>query len=163
LWVEAQGADDMDLFLLVEKLDADGNLLAPHRDLADTYSISPPGAPGRLRVSLRELDPDLSTDFVPVQAFRRHQKLAPGEVVPVDIGFTPRSYYVEAGQQLRLTVAGYNVRGTCVDVQATEDEVVRASRVASEHPRAENTGSHVIHTGPEYLSYLKVPVVENPR
>ncbi|MEU6228967.1 CocE/NonD family hydrolase [Streptomyces sp. NPDC047042] len=162
LWVEAQDADDMDLFLLVEKLDADGNLLAPHRHFADTYSISPPGAPGRLRVSLRELDPDLSTDFVPIQAFRRHRKLAAGEIVPVDIGFTPRSYYVEAGQQLRLTVAGYNVRGTCVEVDATEDEVVRASRVASEHPRAENTGSHVIHTGPGYLSYLKVPVVENP-
>src|SRR3989442_4486622 len=67
LWVEAQGADDMDLFLLVEKLDVDGNLLAPHREFADTYPISPPGAPGRLRVSLRELDPELSTDFVPVQ------------------------------------------------------------------------------------------------
>lgn len=163
LWVEVQGADDMDLFLLVEKLDADGNLLAPHRHFADTYPISPPGATGRLRVSLRELDPELSTDFVPVQAFRRHQKLTAGEIVPVDIAFTPRSYYVEAGQQLRLTVAGYNVRGTGVDVHAPADHALVGTRLASEHPRAENSGRHVIHAGPEYLSYLKVPVVEIPR
>jgi predicted acyl esterase len=163
LWVEAQGAEDMDLFLLVEKLDADGNLLAPHREFADTYPISPPGAPGRLRVSLRELDAELSTDFVPVQAFRRHQKLAPGQIVPVDIGLTPRSYYVEAGQQLRLTVAGYNVRGTGVDAHAPTDEALLGARLSAETPRAENSGNHIIHTGAGYLSYLKVPVVENPR
>jgi len=163
LWVEARDAEDMDLFLLVEKLDGDGNLLAPHRQFADTYPISPPGAPGRLRVSLRELDAQLSTDFLPVQAFRRHQKLAAGEIVPVDIGLTPRSYHVEAGQRLRLTVAGYNVRGTGVDAHAPQDDALLGARLAAEHPRAENRGSHIIHTGPEHLSYLTVPVVQTPR
>lgn len=162
LWVEAQGADDMDLFLMVEKLDAEGNLLVPHRELADTYSISPPGAPGRLRVSLRELDPALSTDFLPVHVFRRHQKLSAGEIVPVDIGLTPRSYYVEAGQQLRLTVAGYNVRGTGIDAESIKEDLMRASRIAAMNPRADNRGTHVIHTGPEYLSYLTVPIIDNP-
>jgi uncharacterized protein len=162
LWVEAQGADDMDLFLIVEKLDAEGNLLAPHREHADTYPVSPPGAPGRLRVSLRELDPALSTDFLPVHAFRRHQKLSPGEIVPVDIGLTPRSYFVEAGQQLRLTVAGWNVRGTGVDVESTEEGPLRLGRMSAMHPHADNHGTHVIHTGPEYPSYLTVPVIDNP-
>jgi predicted acyl esterase len=163
LWVEAQDADDMDLFVLVEKLDAEGHLLAPHREHADTYPVSPPGAPGRLRVSLRELDPTLSTDFLPVHAFRRHQQLSSGEIVPVDIGLTPRAYHVEAGQQLRLTVAGWNVRGTGVDVESTEDGPLRAGRVSALTPLADNRGNHVIHTGPEHLSYLTVPVVDNPR
>ncbi len=44
-----------------------------------------PGSSGKLRVSRRELDPVLSTDFQPVQAHRRREKLKPGEIVPVDI------------------------------------------------------------------------------
>lgn len=163
LWVEAQDAEDMDLFLLVEKLDADGNLLVPHPEFADAYPISPPGAPGRLRVSLRELDSELSTDFVPVQAFRRNQKLAPGEIVPVDIGLTPRSYFVEAGQQLRLTVAGHNLRGTGLDTHSPQDPGVLAARLSAVAPNTVNSGRHIIHTGPDYPSYLKVPVVDNPK
>jgi uncharacterized protein len=163
LWVEAQGADDLDLFVLVEKLDADGNLLAPHPDIADTYPVSPPGAPGRLRASLRELDQELSTEFLPVHTFRNRRKLNPGEIVPVDIGLTPRGYYVAAGQQLRLTVAGWNIRGTGVDVHGPTNPLVLGGRLAAANPHAENRGTHVIHTGPEHLSYLRVPVLDNPR
>ncbi|MBC2638201.1 MULTISPECIES: CocE/NonD family hydrolase [unclassified Rhodococcus (in: high G+C Gram-positive bacteria)] len=162
LWVEAQDADDMDLFLLVEKLDAEGNLLAPHREHADTYPISPPGAPGRLRVSMRELDPTLSTDFLPVHAFREAKKLSPGEVVPIDIGLTPRAYHFEPGQQLRLTVAGWNVRGTGVDLESTEDGPLRAGRQSAMNPAADNHGSHIIHSGPDRLSYITVPLIDIP-
>jgi uncharacterized protein len=163
LWVEAVDAEDMDLFLTVEKLDAEGNLLAPHREHADTYPISPPGAPGRLRVSLRELDPALSTEFLPVHAFRHNQKLSPGEIVPVDIGLTPRPYHIEAGQQLRLTVAGWNVRGTGVDVESTEDGPLRQARMSGVSPLADNRGTHVIHTGPDHRSSITLPVVDSPR
>jgi len=38
-----------------------------------------------LRVSQRELDPELSTDFQPVQSHRKQEKLKAGEIVPVDI------------------------------------------------------------------------------
>ncbi|MGW8811542.1 CocE/NonD family hydrolase [Gordonia terrae] len=160
LWVEADGADDMDLFLLVEKLDAEGNLLAPHREFADTYPVSPPGAAGRLRVSLRELDPELSTGFLPVHAFRKHQLLSPGEVVPIDVGLTPRAYHLEAGQQLRLTVAGWNVRGTGVDVESTEEGPLRLARKSALSPCANNRGRHVIHTGPNHPSHLTIPAID---
>ena len=163
LWVEAVDAEDMDLFLTVEKLDAEGNLLAPHREHADTYPISPPGAPGRLRVSLRELDPALSTEFLPVHAFRHNQKLSPGEIVPVDIGLTPRPYHIEAGKQLRLTVEGWNVRGTGVDVESTEDGPLRQARMSGVSPLADNRGTHVIHTGPDHRSSITLPVVDRPR
>jgi hypothetical protein len=162
LWVEAQDADDMDLFLLVEKLDFEGNLLVPHREHADAYPISPPGAPGRLRVSMRELDPTLSTDFLPVHAFRESKKLSPGEVVPIDVGLTPRAYRFEPGQQLRLTVAGWNVRGTGVDLESTEEGGLRAGRQAAMTPVTDNRGVHIIHSGPDRLSYIKVPVIDTP-
>lgn len=163
LWVEARDANDMDLFVMVEKLDAEGNLLVPHREIADTYSVSPPGAPGRLRVSLRELDQALSTDFLPVHAFTTPRKLAVGEIVPVSIGLTPRSYHVEAGQQLRLTVAGWNLRGTGIDLESTEEGELRKSRAAALHPLTDNRGTHVIHSGPEYPSSLTIPVVTTAR
>jgi uncharacterized protein len=163
LWVEARGADDMDLFLMVEKLDAEGNLLAPHREHADTYPVSPPGAPGRLRVSLRELDSTLSTDFLPVHAFKRAQKLSPGEIVPVDVGLTPRAYRMEAGQQLRLTVAGWNVRGAGVDLDSTEEGALRMARASAMNPLADNRGTHVIHSGPDHPSHIKLPVIPASR
>jgi hypothetical protein len=53
LYVEADGADDMDLFVLVEKLDKAGTPLIPS-EIARTYFPKPaPGVPGRLRVSRR--------------------------------------------------------------------------------------------------------------
>ena len=67
LWVEARGADDMDLFVLVQKLDAHGtplqaftvpNQSAMVHDLTDHGAtiLRYKGSDGRLRVSLRQLD-----------------------------------------------------------------------------------------------------------
>jgi predicted acyl esterase len=94
------------------------------------------GAPGRLRVSLRELDPSLSTDFMPVQKFQTSKKLKAGEIVPVDIAIQPRAYFFHAGQKLRLTVAGYSVRYT----------------TAGKLMPTLNKGTHIIHTGARYSS-----------
>jgi predicted acyl esterase len=74
LYVEVQGTDDMDLFLLVEKLDSDGTPLVPSQLAAAYFPVPPPGAPGRQRVSLRGLDSDKSSDFLPVHAFTTPQK-----------------------------------------------------------------------------------------
>jgi hypothetical protein len=147
LYVEADGADDMDLFIAAEKLDADGMLLTPTPDTLPAWVKATQeaigevgsGAPGRLRVSLRELDPGLTTPFVPVQCFTRRQPLSPGQIVPVDIALVPRAYYFHAGQQLRLVVAGFNIRSHTVPTI--------------------NDGRHIIHTGSQHRSYLQVPVV----
>jgi putative CocE/NonD family hydrolase len=147
LWVEADGADDMDVFVLAEKLDANDNVLVPHADFAQGYfpTVPPPGAQGRLRVSLRELDAKLSTHFEPVQKFRNPQKLRPGEKVPIDIAMQPRAYFFHAGQKLRLTVAGYSIKYTTAGHQVP----------------TLNQGTHVIHTGSKYQSYLQVPVISS--
>jgi hypothetical protein len=58
---------------------------------------------------------------------------------------------------------GWNIRGTGVDVHGPTNPLVLGGRLAAANPRAENRGTHVIHTGPEHLSYLRVPVLDNPR
>lgn len=141
LWVEADGANDMDLFVLVQKLDAQGNVLTPAPNFAPYYLPVPPrGAPGRLRVSLRALDPELSTHFMPVQSFRKYQHLSPGQIVPVDIAIYPEAVLWHAGQQLRLIVAGH-----IIDTNPPVPTI--------------NAGYHVIHTGLKYDSYLQLPVI----
>ena len=145
LWVEADGNDDMDVFVLAEKLDANGTVLVPHPDFAAAYFplVPPPGSPGRLRASLRELDPRLSTHYIPVQKFRHAQKLRTGEIVPIDIALQPRAYLFHAGQKLRLTIAGHSIKYT----------------TAGSSVPTLNQGTHVLHTGARYPSYLQVPVI----
>ncbi len=98
LWVEARGADDMDLFLLVQKLDAYGTPLqqftgAPNQnarvhDLTDhaaPASCATRGSATDVCAFLPErLDEELSTDDVPAHTFDQIEKLSTGEIV--DIG-----------------------------------------------------------------------------
>ncbi len=140
MWVKADGHDDMDLFINIQKLDEAGNFL-PTNVLGEPH----PGAWGKMRVSHRELDPKLSTDFQPVQAHRREQKLKPGEIVPVDIEIVPHSKIWHGGQQIRVQVAGHYIR-----------EAGWFERLVW---NPDNRGNHVIYTGGKYDSYLQIPVI----
>ena len=95
LWVEASGADDMDIFAQVQKLDSRGRTLS-------TFIIPPPnpaagvvikvlkalgkldgpmlysGPSGRLRASLRQLDPDRSTPVRPFPYLYRKATVGTG-------------------------------------------------------------------------------------
>ena len=71
LWVEADGNDDMDIFVNIQKLDTKGEWL-PITVLGEKH----PGAWGKMRVSHRALDEELSTKFQPVQSHRKEEKLA---------------------------------------------------------------------------------------
>ena len=155
LWVEAQGAADMDLFVLVQKLDAQGTPLqeftvpnhgAMIHDVTDHGAtvLRYKGSDGRLRVSLRHLDEVLSTDDVPAQTFDRIEKLAPGEIVDIQIDLLPVGLVFHAGEQLRFVVSARNLLGT---LMPGVREYVGA-----------NGGRHVIHTGGDHASYLQLPV-----
>jgi len=139
LWVEADGNDEMDLFLTVQKLDEKGEWI-PTTVLGEAH----PGAWGRLRVSHRALDPDLSTDYQPVQSHRVEEKLKPGEIVPVDIAFYPHCRIWHKGQQLRLQIAGHYIREGWFEPFSWDTD---------------NKGNHVIHTGGKHNSFLQVPTV----
>jgi uncharacterized protein len=141
LWVEADGSDDMDLFVFVRKLDAQGTFLP-----AFQLNRPDPGARGRLRVSRRRLDPERSTPFEPRLAHTDGELLAPGQIVPVDISILPTSMRWHKGQQLCVMVAGYNA-----DAQPLPGW--------AEVPESRNRGWHVIHTGRKYDSHLLAPII----
>lgn len=155
LWVEAQGADDMDLFVLVQKLDAYGTPLqqftvpnqgARNHDLTDHGAtiLRYKGSDGRLRVSARHLDETLSTDDVPAHTFDRVEKLAPGQVVDVEIDLFPVGLAFHPGEQLRFVISSRNLLGTLMP--------------AIREYTGANAGQHVIHTGGSRASYLQLPI-----
>ncbi|MBP0456432.1 CocE/NonD family hydrolase [Streptomyces montanisoli] len=155
LWVEAKGSDDMDLFLLVQKLDAYGTPLqqftvpnqgALVQDVTERGAsiLRYKGSDGRLRVSMRHLDDALSTVDVPAHSFDRVEKLSPGEVVDVEIDLLPIGLGFHPGEQLRLVISGRSLLGTMMPA-------IREYTPA-------NSGQHTVHTGGDRSSYLLLPV-----
>lgn len=140
LWVEAEGADDMDLFIYVQKLDRRGEFIP-----ALVMRFPHPGAQGWLRVSHRELDPVKSTPSEPFLLHRRQQLLNPKEIVPVEIGIWPTSMVWHPGQQLRVMVTGHFQR---------EPGWHEGFKYESRNP-----GHHIIHTGGRFDSHLLVPTI----
>jgi predicted acyl esterase len=142
LWVEAQGHDEMDLFVGVGKEGVDGSMLAP-----DWYpGVPTPGARGQQRVSLRALDESASTDLIPLHKNDTPEPLSPGEIVPVDIEIWPMTMRWRAGEKLRIEISGHDLQ-------------VPVPGVLPERP-ANNRGSHVIHTGGQYDSFLLAPLLD---
>ncbi|HZK74787.1 MAG TPA: CocE/NonD family hydrolase [Clostridia bacterium] len=143
LWVAAEGADDMDLFVGVQKLDAGGQLV-PFSFL--NALEDGPVALGWLRVSHRELDAGRSTPEQPWHTHTNEQRLATGEIVAIEVEIWPSGTRFAPGEQLRLLVQGS-------DIQQYPPGVVSMA-----HTVTRNIGTHVIHTGGRYDSYLLVPV-----
>jgi uncharacterized protein len=143
LWVEADGAEDMDLFVYLSKLDKKGNHLP-----ASVLGFPNPGVRGILRVSHRELDEKRSTPAEPYLLHTREQFLKPKEIVPVEIGIWPMGMIWHAGEQLRLVVQGY-AKWWMEDKLFPNGPIFRYD--------VRNKGHHIIHTGGKYDSHLLVP------
>jgi predicted acyl esterase len=134
LWVEADSADDMDIFVTVRKVDVQGN----------SYRATG----GQQRVSLRKLDSEKSTSYKPVHTFLKRDLLSKGQIVPVEVAIQPLGMVWRAGEQLLLTVGGdkFGINDT---------NFMGMSSITHSY----NKGDHIIHTGPQYPSYLQVPVI----
>jgi predicted acyl esterase len=144
LWVHADGSDDMDLFVAIEKIDHAGYIVpfvffGNHDD--------GPVALGWLRISHRELDEERSKPYQPFHKHQREIKLKPGEIVPVEIEIWPSSTLFERGEKLRVVVQGS-------DIYSYPEE-----RHSNGHMATVNKGWHVIYTGGKYDSHLLVPVI----
>jgi predicted acyl esterase len=144
LFVATEQGDDLDLFVAIQKLDPAGKLV-PFTFYAQFEDG--PVALGWLRVSHRELDTRRSTEFQPVLAHQREQKVKPGEVVPVDIEIWPSGTAFAAHEALRLVIQGS-------DIYRYPEPLVYAR-----HESTVNVGRHSVHAGGEWDSYLLVPVV----
>jgi putative CocE/NonD family hydrolase len=138
-WVSSS-SEDMDLFLTLRNFDADGN------EVTETgqQGTPVPVAKGWLRVSHRELDPELSLPYRPYHKHRRRRFLKPGEIVKVDVEIWPTSMVFKKGHRIRL------------DVQPRDG-------VGSQgylHYHADyNTGTNTVYAGGERESYLLLPFI----
>ncbi len=168
LWVEADGSDDMDLFASIEKLGKNGKRLTsqvmkPSNPIArfavrvlnaldspKASGIFFKGPSGRLRVSHRQLDPERSTESQPFHSHQEEARLSPGEIVLVDIPIGPVSMRWRAGEQLRLIVSGSAPSFPVPGIDLPK-------------PVTRNKGTHLIHSGGKYDSYLLVPVIPGQR
>ena len=176
LWVSAPDHDDMDLAVKVEKLSKDGKSLP---DQAGNLIA----ATGFLRVSMRRLDEQRTTEAEPYYTFTAEQKLKKDEIVPVEIEIWPMGLYFNEGEILQLTVGAYKpaqasipfgsahitipkegytyMPGTETEMQTlggNEMECADWSEVIVS-PVTHNKGRHCIHAGGQYDSYLYIPEI----
>lgn len=156
LFVQAEGYNDMDLFVWVQKIDRRGNVLSEFvvpnhgaalqdftQDGASTLRYK--GPHGKLRVSMRHLNEQKSTDIIPVYTFDRVEKLSEGEIAEVDIILSPIGMTWYEGETLRVMVS-------------TKDEI---GSIMPGTPGCipDNRGTHVLHTGGCHASYLQLPLL----
>lgn len=163
LYMSCAETDDLDVYVILRKLDADGQPLMqmniPLEALpAGTKAEGVPnlnifkylGPNGRLRASHRQLsaDPTLTKEqtamLAPAVAWHPHDsedKIPPGQIVCLDIPLWPSGILFEPGESIRLEIKGHEV---------TLPEFPALDRV----PGNLNRGKHVIHTGSEYPSSI---------
>jgi len=138
LWISTSEGDDLDVFVVVRKLDSSGREVffsgfnGYERDAV---------AKGWLRASHRELDLSRSTPLRPWHTHARIQKLRPGEIVPMEIEIWPSATIFEAGSILELTILGHDA----------------VKYPAFRHEKLVNRGWHTIFTGGKFDSVLIVP------
>jgi hypothetical protein len=163
LYMSCAETDDMDVYVILRKLDADGQPLlqmnipleslppgtAPS-DVPNLNIFKYVGPNGRLRASHRRLsaDPTLSKEqslmLAPALAWSSHEteeKIPPGQIVCLDIPLWPSGIIFEPGESIRLEIKGHEV---------TLPEFPALDRV----PTNLNRGKHVVHSGPEYPSSI---------
>jgi predicted acyl esterase len=144
LWAAATEADDMDLFVAVQKLDRRGELV-PFAFWA--HFDDGPVALGWLRASHRELDETRSTPWQPVLRHARAMSLTRREPTRMDIEIWPSGTRFEQGEGLRLVIQGRDVYQYAKPV------------MADRHEDTVNRGAHVLFGGGRFDSHLLVPVV----
>jgi predicted acyl esterase len=165
LWVEAPDHDDLDVYVELRKLYADGRhafmrtvspqSAAEGRRLEQLYREGKinsgmlffSGAKGLLRASHRETDPGKSLPAEPHHLHRHEQKLKRGEIVPIEIPIWPLGMRWRAGEFLQLIIAGHKLSAVEMPGVAPPDTI--------------NVGRHVIHAGGQFDSYLLIPFIPN--
>lgn len=162
LYMSCRDFDDMVVYVLIRKLDAHGKTMiainipwsaAPYAKVADIpesdYSnlMVYYGPTGVLRASHRKLDP--SRSMHPQYPFHTHdevQKVAPGEVVKLEIGIWAMGIDFEEGEGLSVQVSG-------------EYPLVNEFGTKKMEIEDRNRGVHNVHVGGEWASHVILPFV----
>lgn len=145
LWLACDLAADADLFVVIEKLDRNGNVVP---FVYSQMSDDGPPAFGWLRASHRELDPDRSTPERPYHKHVRRLWMIHLQPVELEVEIWPTNIMFDAGETLRLVVRG------------SEYDRNESSGYVLKHWPLINHGNHIIHAGGRYDSHLLLPVVK---
>jgi uncharacterized protein len=139
MWVSSS-SEDMDLFLTIRNIAADG------REILETgqQGTPVPVAKGWLRVSHRELDPDLTLPYRPYHRHKQRLYLTPGEIVRVEFEIWPTSMVFKQGNRIRLDIQPRDGIGSTGYMHYHADY---------------NTGSNSVYAGGGRESYLLLPVI----
>jgi len=149
LWVRSDVADDMDLFVAIQKLDATGACVP-----FVFYSLYDDGpvALGWLRASHRALDQVRSTPQQPVHLHTREEYLQVDVPVPLEIEIWPSSTLFRRGECLRVVIKGSDIY-----------REAPANLPFCLHQDTRNRGEHILLTGGKFDAYLLIPVVPESR
>jgi predicted acyl esterase len=145
LWLEAEGADDADVFVAIQKLGSAG-----HEAGQTWYAFyeNGPVALGWLRASHCALDPKRSTPERPVHPHDREEPMPAGQAVPLEIEIWPSSTLFRAAETLRVVVQGSDVYKDALP-----------GLPFARHDNTRNVGNHVIRTGGKFDSHLFAPFI----
>lgn len=138
LCMSTDKAIDMDVFVRINKLDAQGNRLLAN--YTNVYS----GPNGRLRASLRRVDPEKSGPLTPYHPYDRRDYFKPFEVVELDIGIWPTGLRFHPGEQLEVEISGFEIMTAHMGDMKLETV---------------NRGEHTIHSGGAWECYLLLPFI----
>lgn len=140
-WISST-SDDADLFVIVRKLDANGDEVRFPAQSGPAI----PAAVGWLRASHRKLDPKRTTPYRPYHAHDEIDKLEPGEIVALEVEIWPTSVIFERGSRLVLEIASRDDPG--LDPFLHTHPVDRVQ-----------TGTVTVHTGSDHDSHLLLPLI----
>lgn len=146
LWLSTDGAEDADVFVVVGKLDAEGQEV--HFPFNALFSDGPV-ALGWLRASHRALDPERSSALVPRHPHTAEEPLEPGVPTRLDIEIWASGTRFHAGEALTVTVQGHDY------IKRAPAEGVPPLQILHEDLR--NAGTWTLHTGPAHPSVLRIP------
>jgi len=99
-------------------------------------------------VSLRALDPALSTPWRPVPACTEPTPAAPGEIVAVDVALADSATLFRASEQLRFVVGG----------RWLSPRNPLTGQFPAAYPTS-RSGRVILYWGPSHDAHLLVPVV----
>ncbi|KAJ5621688.1 hypothetical protein N7528_006471 [Penicillium herquei] len=154
---------DADVYAMIRKLDRSGSELVTVNfpllptdatkkieELPDCNVVKHLGMQGKLRLSHRAIDPARSTPSEPFHPHDRLEPVEPGTIVDMQIGIWPMGTIFEAGESVRVIIAGY-------------EQILREVPGFPPH-RHSNKGSHKVFFGGEkYKSLILLPFSTTPQ
>lgn len=139
-FMSTDGGFDLDLFVGIRKIDAQGEEVEFWNRLSRHDIVTR----GWLRASRRPNPADVDDVRSPVASLEREAPVVPGDVMELNVEILPSSTLFEAGSALVLELRGRDI----------------TELPNFQHHRIFNCGRHSIYTGPGFPSRLLVPLVQ---